>query len=426
LLFKELSLLQKINCLLFYGASSNVILQEIATGLRERFGYVVSVVHLYDEEKRCLVNLSYCADSKLVKEIEKLTGLKVKDYQIPVARGSMFYKALTERKPVITQDIKRLVEEHTDDPRLKRLAPVITKISGIKYGVGVPLIAKDRVLGIIGIGSKKKIREEDVRRLASFGAQAGLAVEKAERDEKLRKYSRKLEALIEERTKALRDEKNRAEFYVDLMSHDIQNFNTVALGHLELVLEDPELDDDTKELVSTALSAIKRSSNLIDNVRKLQRGGGAFGKKSVSKTLWRIINQIKNLYSNKDIHVNYDGREALVYADELLEDVFFNLLDNAVKHCPSDDVVIDIDVEDNSENVRISITDRGKGVPDEMKERIFTRYEKLNEGVQGSGLGLHLVKTLVDKYGGKVWVEDRVKGDHTKGSTFYVTLPKRF
>lgn len=384
------------------------------------------MVHLYDEEKRCLVNLSYCADSKLVKEIEKLTGLKVKDYQIPVARGSMFYKALTERKPVITQDIKRLVEEHTDDPRLKRLAPVITKISGIKYGVGVPLIAKDRVLGIIGIGSKKKIREEDVRRLASFGAQAGLAVEKAERDEKLRKYSRKLEALIEERTKALRDEKNRAEFYVDLMSHDIQNFNTVALGHLELVLEDPELDDDTKELVSTALSAIKRSSNLIDNVRKLQRGGGAFGKKSVSKTLWRIINQIKNLYSNKDIHVNYDGREALVYADELLEDVFFNLLDNAVKHCPSDDVVIDIDVEDNSENVRISITDRGKGVPDEMKERIFTRYEKLNEGVQGSGLGLHLVKTLVDKYGGKVWVEDRVKGDHTKGSTFYVTLPKRF
>lgn len=424
LLLKELALLQKINGLLFEGASRDVILQEIANGLCEKFDYLLSVVHLYDPKEHCLVNLSYCADSRLVRLAEELTGLKVKGYEIPVDKGSMFHKALTERKPVITKDITRLAAEHVRNSHLKHLAPVISKSSGIKYGVGVPLVAGSRVLGIIGIGSKKRLMGEDVKILESFGIQAGLAVAKAETDERLREYSRELEALVEKRTKALEDEKNRAEFYVDLMSHDIQNFNTIALGHLELLLGEGEMSDEERGLVDIVYSAIQKSSNLIDNVKKLQTRGGKFEKRSLHEVLSKAIEQTKVKYRGRGVQVNYEKKEVHVYSDELIEDLFINLLDNSVKHCLGEKVIIDMMIEDADRQVKICIMDNGVGVPDESKEIIFERFEKLGEGVPGSGLGLHLVKTLTDKYGGSVWVQDRVKGDPAKGSVFCVTLPK--
>jgi signal transduction histidine kinase len=69
------------------------------------------------------------------------------------------------------------------------------------------------------------------------------------------------------------------------------------------------------------------------------------------------------------------------------------------------------------------IDDNGPGIPDDMKERVFNRMQRGDTKASGSGLGLYLVKTLVDSYGGKVWVEDRVKGDYGKGARFMVMLP---
>jgi signal transduction histidine kinase len=70
-----------------------------------------------------------------------------------------------------------------------------------------------------------------------------------------------------------------------------------------------------------------------------------------------------------------------------------------------------------------SVEDNGQGIPDDLKRRIFNRQLEGTARTERIGLGLYIVKTLVDSYGGKVWVEDRVKGDHTKGARFVVMLP---
>ena len=69
------------------------------------------------------------------------------------------------------------------------------------------------------------------------------------------------------------------------------------------------------------------------------------------------------------------------------------------------------------------VEDDGPGIPDDFKGTIFNRMLKGTDKAKGMGLGLYLVKSLVESYGGRVWVEDRVQGDHTKGARFVVMLP---
>jgi signal transduction histidine kinase len=106
--------------------------------------------------------------------------------------------------------------------------------------------------------------------------------------------------------------------------------------------------------------------------------------------------------------------------------VFYIILENAVKHSRQDTVRVDVTVRaaENGNDWTIEFKDRGPGVPDELKETIFSRMEHLDRKEFATGLGLTLVKEIVGECKGTVRVEDRIKGDRTKGSNFIVTLPK--
>jgi signal transduction histidine kinase len=130
---------------------------------------------------------------------------------------------------------------------------------------------------------------------------------------------------------------------------------------------------------------------------------------------------------NKAITLNMNECEhCLVHANELLHDVFANLVSNAIKHTGDRaDIVIVLNVikDNRSRYCQVSVEDNGPGIPDELKCKIFNRVKKGDTKAKGIGLGLYLVKSLVESYGGRVWVEDRVPGDHTKGARFVVILP---
>ena len=74
---------------------------------------------------------------------------------------------------------------------------------------------------------------------------------------------------------------------------------------------------------------------------------------------------------------------------------------------------------------KVEFKDRGPGVPDEIKESVFARLERVNKRAFATGLGLTLVKQIIEECGGKIWVEDRIRGDQSKGSNFVVMLQKR-
>ena len=79
--------------------------------------------------------------------------------------------------------------------------------------------------------------------------------------------------------------------------------------------------------------------------------------------------------------------------------------------------------EDGREYYRTIVEDNGPGIPDDMKDRIFSRLLRGGTKASGAGLGTYLVRRLVEDYHGRVWAEDRLAGDHSQGARFVVLLP---
>ena len=232
---------------------------------------------------------------------------------------------------------------------------------------------------------------------------------------------------------ALNEARLQAELYVDLMGHDINNMNQAALGFLELAqgrIESGEpLSGGDLQLISGAVESLKSSSGLIDTVRKLQKEKkGIYSPQEIEVD--RILDGIRSRFSRvpgRNVTVGMSVKShCRVRANELLRDVFGNIVGNAIKHSTGD-ITINASTREVVENgvrfCRVEIEDTGPGISDDRKKAIFDRSTPQRGKLTGKGLGLYLVRTLVDDYHGKIWVEDRVPGDYTKGCKFVILLP---
>lgn len=225
----------------------------------------------------------------------------------------------------------------------------------------------------------------------------------------------------------------RAELYLDLLGHDISNIHQIIEGQLELaqdiMAESGKLEGDEKELIDTTLWTLVWSNKLIDNVRKLQKlEAGEYHAEPVD--VGGLLTEVVATYSgvtDKDVSIDYTPvRNRYVEANLMLKDVFANLVDNAVKHSDGSvhiGIKVDWVAEDGRAYHRVAVEDDGPGIPAEKKAAIFHRLKRGQTKARGTGLGLYIVKALVESFHGRVEVEDRVPGDYTKGSRFIVDLP---
>ncbi len=229
----------------------------------------------------------------------------------------------------------------------------------------------------------------------------------------------------------LRKEHSHVLFLNDLMDHDISNKIQIIFNYLAFLSKKPKLSDEFKKIIEVPLEQIKRIVKLISNVRKLSCL--SLEKKELKKIdIYKILNQvlssIQDGFPDKKIDIKHtlSSEEVIINGNELMEDVISNLLHNAVKFNRQEKVIIEImhNLSEDKKYWKIEFKDNGSGISDRMKEKIFGRLQRGDESIGGSGIGLTLVRQIVEKYGGKVWVEDRIKGDSTKGSNFVVFLPR--
>ncbi len=227
----------------------------------------------------------------------------------------------------------------------------------------------------------------------------------------------------------LKHAKELGELYIDLMGHDINNMNQVGMGFLELAIDTLDVDKDKKALLYKPLESMENSSRLIDNVKKLRRASeGNMYLRPVN--LGELLNSVIAEHGQapgRDVSIRYEAADgAVVLANELLKDVFVNLIGNAIKHS-SGAVNIRIGQEafeaDGRRYYRIVLEDDGPGIPEELKPAIFDRILRGRARTGGNGLGLYLVKTLIDSYGGSIAVEDCQPGALKRGTRFIITLP---
>ncbi|MFX1565751.1 MAG: PAS domain S-box protein [Promethearchaeota archaeon] len=231
--------------------------------------------------------------------------------------------------------------------------------------------------------------------------------------------------------RALEEAKAQAEFFTDLMAHDLTNINQAILSALELQLMNPELPKDLRNQLELSLEQVERSAALIGRVKKFSGMDNAdtlMEVRDLEPDFQSALQAVKQAFPAKTISLdtNIHPDTFRVLADDFLFDLFFNVLHNAVKFDQEDKIKIEAKViqDTNKRFLRIEISDHGPGIPDDLKERIFARYSlRIGQKAQGSGIGLTLVQRIVNRYGGQIWVEDRVKGSHTKGAKFIFLLP---
>ncbi|MCK4257241.1 HAMP domain-containing histidine kinase, partial [candidate division WOR-3 bacterium] len=178
-----------------------------------------------------------------------------------------------------------------------------------------------------------------------------------------------------------------------------------------------------------AADQIHRSAKLISNVKKLTtltKEELHLEKVDIKPVLESVISRLGKDFPQRDIKVNFKPKKGkwFVCADELLDDIFYNILHNAIKFDRHEKVIVDIKVSSDKDLWRIEFRDRGPGIPDDKKETVFLRARWEGRSIPGSGLGLSLVKAIIERYKGRVWVEDVVKGNIEEGSNSIVLIPK--
>jgi signal transduction histidine kinase len=137
----------------------------------------------------------------------------------------------------------------------------------------------------------------------------------------------------------------------------------------------------------------------------------------------RVVNDIQSMFEQHEIQLEAPDTQVFVEGDELrLEQVFQNLLQNAVKYSPYGGLIV-MEIEQNDSHVQVHICDHGIGIPSHAIPQLFQRFYRadnvLAQQISGIGVGLFVVKEIIDLHGGQIDI-DSVEG---QGSTFTVTLP---
>lgn len=225
----------------------------------------------------------------------------------------------------------------------------------------------------------------------------------------------------------MEEERNFAEFLIDLMSHDLNNIHQGMMTALELMSTHENIPLESRTHLENTLAQLERAGGLISKVKTLSE----VKTKKIERTridihdpISKAIDSVRKTFPHREIKVDFNIKQGMhfVFGCQFLLDVFYNLLHNAVKADISEPVILEIsaDPSTDAKSLQVTVVDRGSGIPDDKKTTILSRLGE--EKTTRSGIGLTLVQQIIDRCQGKIWIEDRVKGNHSKGAKFVILL----
>jgi two-component system phosphate regulon sensor histidine kinase PhoR len=216
--------------------------------------------------------------------------------------------------------------------------------------------------------------------------------------------------------------------FVANVSHELRTPLTLIKGFVETLLDGAK---DNPELTIKFLNTIQRHTNrltfLIEDlltISKLESGQATMQREwlDLYPLVEKVLEELQGTAAEKKMVLeNHIPRDQSIFADaERLQQVFFNLLENAIKY---GDGMVRISAKVHEKNIEICVSDKGPGIPPDSLERIFERFYRVDRARSreqgGTGLGLAIVKHIVQSHGGSVWAE----GALGEGARFYFTLP---
>ncbi len=229
-------------------------------------------------------------------------------------------------------------------------------------------------------------------------------------------------------------DRQKSEF-VSIASHQLKSPLTAIKGYSSLLLDGSfgRLAQKSAEPVKRILESSQQLINIIEdflNIARIEQGRMEynFSKIDVLPLIKNIAEELAPNLKGKNLKIlveNDCGKKHEVMADPgKIRQVFLNVLDNAIKYTPAGKISAKLSCDENN-IVRLSVSDTGIGITEELKGDLFKKFSRGSESskfhANGSGIGLYLGKEIVKAHGGRIWAESDGKN---KGSTFVVELPK--
>ncbi len=246
---------------------------------------------------------------------------------------------------------------------------------------------------------------------------------------------KKTEQKLEESEEKYREAYYLINFYKDLFAHDMNNILQGIISTAEMHAQfrnDPEKLKKFGDITEVVKKQAERGYKLISNIMKLSKldeGEPHLRAIGFFDALTKSVDLTVNGFQERNVNIEVNGlsKDKKILGNELIIDIFENLLNNAVKYNYSEEevkiaVIVSKIQEGGIKYIKFEFKDYGIGISDNKKESIFKRTYDRKIFERGMGMGLSLVKKIVDKYGGKIWVEDRIQEDFMKGSNFVVLL----
>jgi PAS domain S-box-containing protein len=210
-------------------------------------------------------------------------------------------------------------------------------------------------------------------------------------------------------------------------SHDLQEPLRMVASYTQLLAQryKGRLDSDADEFIGYAVDGCNRMQRLIQDLLSYSRAGtniGTLRKISVERTLEEAITNLQVTIKESGAVVTHDSLPAMVTDDAQLVQLFQNLIGNAIKYHGAEAPRVHVSATDNAGYEWIfSVRDNGLGIEPQYFERIFILFQRLHgqQEFEGTGIGLAMCKKIVDRLGGRIWVDSQPK----HGSTFFFALP---
>ncbi len=223
----------------------------------------------------------------------------------------------------------------------------------------------------------------------------------------------------------LEDSNRDLQQFAYVTSHDLQEPLRMVSSYLQLLQKryQGKLGEDADDFIYYAVDGANRMKQLIQDILSYSRintHGRSFGPVSGDQILQRVLHSLDMKIREKNAHLTCSPLPVFWGDPTQLEQLFQNLIDNALKFSSKEDPRVDVFAEFQEEMWNVHVRDNGIGIKSDYFERIFLMFQRLNrsEEYPGTGLGLALCKRIVERHGGCLWVSS----EEGKGSTFSFTL----
>ncbi|PGF14175.1 PAS sensor protein [Natrinema sp. CBA1119] len=231
---------------------------------------------------------------------------------------------------------------------------------------------------------------------------------------------------LKETQRQLEESNERLEQFAYAASHDLQEPLRMVTSYLQL-LENryaDDLDENAEEFIEFAVDGAERMSEMIDGLLQYSRvetQGDPFEPINLDDVLEETIENLQMTIEESNAEITVDSLPEVHGDHSQLQQVFQNLVSNAIEYSGDEPPKIHIDAEQHGAEYVISVLDEGIGIDPEDQDRIFQVFQRLHsrEEHPGTGIGLALCQRIVERHGGEIWVDS----EPGEGTTFSFTLP---